>query len=106
MATTIATSPAAAQINCFDKNAYGEPKRSRAITADAENTITSPTNTRSIVTVNSQRSTLTRFAMGNSFHHGAQDARKKNCRLLFFDCCLFWFSRSREHNGAAIREEE
>src|SRR6202035_1893898 len=67
MATTIATKPAVAQINCFSKNAYGDPNRSRAITADAENTITSPTNTSSMVTVNSQRSTLTRFAMGIHF---------------------------------------
>src|SRR5579864_4556907 len=72
MATIMATSPATAQINCFDKKAYGEPNRSRAITADAENTITSPTNTSSMVTVNSQRSTLTRFAMGHLFHHGGE----------------------------------
>src|SRR5208283_4803115 len=91
MATTIATSPAAAQINCFSKNAYGDPNRSRAITADAENTITSPTNTSSMVTVNSQRSTLTRFAMGSSFHHGGTEARRRNCRLLIPDCCLSWF---------------
>src|ERR1700731_140726 len=70
MAMTMATSPATAQINCFDRKAYGEPKRSRAITADAEKTITSPTKTSSMVTVNSQRSTLTRFAIGSSFHHG------------------------------------
>src|ERR1700724_4083244 len=63
----MATSPATAQINCFDRKAYGEPKRSRAITAEAENTITRPTNTSSMVTVNSQRSTLTRFAMGIHF---------------------------------------
>src|SRR6266851_8048064 len=67
MVTTIAASPATAQINCFDRNAYSEPNRSRAITAEAENTITSPTNTSSMVTVNSQRSTLTRFAMGIHF---------------------------------------
>jgi hypothetical protein len=66
----MATSPATAQISCFTKNAYGDPKRSLAITADAEKTMTSPTKTNSIVTVNNQRSTLTRFAMGNLFHHG------------------------------------
>ena|SRR5436305_2894822 len=70
MVTSIAISPATAQINCLERNAYGEPKRSRAITAEAENTITSPTNTSSMVTANSQRSTLTRFAMRHSFHHG------------------------------------
>ena len=67
MVTTMARSPATAQINCFDRNAYSEPNRSRAMTADAENTITSPTNTSSMVTVKSQRSTLTRFAMGFHF---------------------------------------
>src|SRR5580693_7366530 len=70
----MAAIPAAAHINCFDRNAYSDPNRSRAITADAENTITNPTNTRSMVTVNSQRSTLTRFAMGVSFHHASGDA--------------------------------
>src|SRR5580700_9082738 len=88
MATTIATRPAAAQINCFDKNAYGDPNRSRAITAEAENTITSPTNTKSMVTVNNQRSTLTRFAMRSSFHHGGAEIQRRNCRLLILnvDC--------------------
>jgi hypothetical protein len=41
-----------------------------AITAEALNTITSPTKTSSKVTMNNQRSTLTRFAMRISFHHG------------------------------------
>jgi hypothetical protein len=40
------------------------------MTAEALNTITSPTKTSSKVTMNSQRSTLTRFAMRVSFHHG------------------------------------
>ena len=40
------------------------------MTADALKTITSPIKTSSMVTVNSHRSTLTRLAMGNSFHHG------------------------------------
>src|SRR5271157_5907919 len=78
-----------AQINCFSKNAYGDSNRSRAITADAENTITSPTNTSSMVTVNSQRSTLTRFAMETHFttesrRHGGLllriSLRGGNCR--------------------------
>src|SRR5271169_6021713 len=94
MVTTMAMSPATAQINCFDRNAYSEPNRSRAITADAENTITSPTNTSSMVTVNSQRSTLTRFAMGNSFHHGDAGSRRRNCGLLIADVdCLGSWSR-------------
>src|SRR5215471_3821781 len=38
--------------------------------------MTSPTNTRHRVTVNSQRSALTRFAMRNSFHHAGARARK------------------------------
>jgi hypothetical protein len=57
----------------LDKKAEGDPKRSRAITADAEKTITRPRNTSSIVTVNNQRSTLTRFAMGHLFHHEADE---------------------------------
>src|SRR5579872_2043326 len=64
MVTTIAMSPAMPQSNCLDRKPYGEPKRWHAITAEAENTITRPTNTSSMVTVNNQRSTLTRFAMG------------------------------------------
>src|ERR1700689_1940300 len=84
MVTTIAPSPASAQINCFDRNAYSDPKRSRAMTADAENTITSPTNTSSMVTVNSQRSTLTRVAMGPSFHHGGAEARARKLRIVDF----------------------
>src|SRR5580658_9718013 len=84
----MAAIPAAAHINCFDRNAYSDPNRSRAITADAENTITSPTNTRSMVTVNSQRSTLTRFAMGVSFHHASRDAHRRiaDCRLPTVAC--------------------
>src|ERR1700730_342834 len=46
------------------------------MTADALNTITKPKNTRISVTVNSQPSTLTRFAMGDSFHHRRGDAEK------------------------------
>jgi hypothetical protein len=38
--------------------------------AEALNTITRPRNTNSRVTVNSHPSTLTRFAMGDQFHHG------------------------------------
>ena len=41
--------------------------------------------------MNNQRSTLTRFAMGSSFHHGVTEPRSTNCRLSIFDCCLFWF---------------
>src|SRR5271167_2568671 len=80
----MAAMPAAAHINCFDRNAYSDPKRSRAITADAENTITTPTNTSSMVTVNSQRSTLTRFAMGNSFHHGGMETRRRKLSIVDF----------------------
>src|SRR5579863_1488338 len=86
---TIATSPATAQINCLERNAYGDPKRSRAITAEAEKTITKPRKTSSMVTVKSQRSTLTRFAMGHLFHHGGRQSAR---RLLSFDCCLFWYA--------------
>src|SRR5580704_16981149 len=86
MVTTMAMSPATAQTNCFDRNAYSEPKRSRAMTADAENTITRPTNTSSMVTVNSQRSTLTRFAMGSSFHHGDAEPRTRKSWIVEF--CL------------------
>jgi len=44
---------------------------SDAMTAEALKTITSPTKIKSNVTVNSQLSTLTRFAMERiSFHHG------------------------------------
>src|SRR5208283_544520 len=85
IATTIATCPAAAQINCFNKNAYGDPNRSRAITADAENTITSPTNTSSMVTVNSQRSTLTRFAMETHF---TTESRRRADRIADSEFCL------------------
>src|SRR5713101_7018502 len=46
------------------------------MTAEALNTITSPTNTRIRVTVNSQPSTLTPFAMGDLFHHGGARARR------------------------------
>src|SRR6202795_4399017 len=38
--------------------------------------MTSPTKTRIVVTVNIQRSTLTRFAIDNPFHHG----HAKTCR--------------------------
>src|SRR5437899_4777659 len=88
MVTTIAARPATAQINCFDKNAYGDPNRSRAITADAEKTISSPRNTSSMVTVNSQRSAQTRFAMGTSFHHGDAETRSRNfgCYFRIVDC--------------------
>ena len=41
-----------------------------------------PTNTSSMVTVNSQRSTLTRFAMGHSFHHGG---RRRGEELLIVE---------------------
>jgi hypothetical protein len=41
--------------------------------------MTNPTNTSSMVTVNNQRSTLTRFAMGSSFHHGVTESGRKNC---------------------------
>jgi hypothetical protein len=53
------------------------------MTAEAENTMTSPMKTSSMVTVNSHRSTLTRFAMGHLFHHGAK-GRIGDC--LNFDC--------------------
>src|SRR5438270_2567983 len=102
MVTTIAINPATAQISCLDRNAYGEPKRSRAITAEAENTITSPTKTSSMVTVNSQRSTLTRFAMGHSFHHGA--LRKAcGCWGLNVDC-FGTGSSPRMHGEEPLRE--
>jgi hypothetical protein len=48
-----------------------------AITADALKTITSPIKIKSRVTVNSQLSTLTRFAMERiSFHHGDTETRR------------------------------
>jgi hypothetical protein len=40
-----------------------------AITAEALKIMTSPTKTRIVVTVNIQRSTLTRLAIENPFHH-------------------------------------
>src|ERR1700745_1946864 len=91
MVTVIAARPATAQINCFDRNAYSEPKRSRALTADAENTITSPTNTNSMVTVNNHRSTLTRFAMGTSFHHGVARIQTWKSWISRLACCLSLF---------------
>jgi hypothetical protein len=36
------------------------------------------------VTVNSQRSTLTRFAMGNSFHHGEAEVRRSKLPIVDF----------------------
>src|SRR5882724_2342290 len=63
MANSMTTNPAAAQANCFTRKVDAEPKRSFAITAEALKTITNPTKTSSRVTVNSQRSTLTRFAI-------------------------------------------
>src|SRR5579872_3059404 len=52
------------------------------MTAEAENTMTSPTKTSSIVTVNSQRSTLTRFAMGLHFTTEAACAIPDLCSQL------------------------
>src|SRR6202158_656732 len=46
------------------------------MTAEALKTITNPRNTRIMVTVNSQPSTLTRFAMGGLFHHGDKGTRR------------------------------
>jgi hypothetical protein len=46
------------------------------MTAEALKIITNPTNTRIRVTVNSQPSTLTRFATGGLFHHGDEVTRK------------------------------
>src|SRR2546427_12778938 len=63
MVATMATMPASAQMSCLVTNAYGEPKRSLAITADALKTITRPVKTSSMVTAKSHRSTLTRLAM-------------------------------------------
>src|SRR3954466_12216034 len=94
MVMTIETRPATAQINCFERKAYADPKRSRAITAEAEKTITRPRNTSNIVTVNSQRSTLTRFAMGHSFHHGGAETRRKNCCLSVFNVDCFGSGRA------------
>src|SRR6266403_1611566 len=62
MVATMATMPASAQMSCLVTNAYGEPKRSLAITADALKTITRPVKTSSMVTAKSHRSTLTRLA--------------------------------------------
>src|SRR6266478_3314935 len=62
MVATMATMPANAQMSCLVTNAYGEPKRSLAITADALKTITRPVKTSSMVTAKSHRSTLTRLA--------------------------------------------
>src|SRR5882757_9380784 len=63
MVAAMAMMPASAQISCLLANAYGEPKRSLAITADALKTITRPVKTSSMVTAKSHRSTLTRLAM-------------------------------------------
>src|ERR1700688_1819112 len=61
---TIAISPAMAHISCLNRNSYADPKRSLAITAEALKIMTSPIKTSIVVTVNIQRSTLTRLAMG------------------------------------------
>src|SRR5258705_2162813 len=63
MVETMAMMPASDQISCLVANAYGDPKRSVAITADALKTITRPIKTRSMVTAKSHRSTLTRWPM-------------------------------------------
>src|SRR5438045_726867 len=52
------------------------------MTAEALNTITRPIKTRIAVTVNIQRSTLTRLAMGNSFHHGDTGSRSFSQRIF------------------------
>src|SRR6266550_3229118 len=67
------------------------------MTAEAENTITRPRNTNSIVTVNSHRSTLTRFAMGHLFHHGAV------MRLLIVDCFGSGGVSSPQRHGDTLR---
>lgn len=63
----MATIPAAAHPNCRSRKKYPEPYRSLAITADALKTMTNPMKIKSKVTVKSQLSTATRFAMG-AFH--------------------------------------
>src|SRR5207237_728869 len=49
--------------NAKNRKVYREQDSAVGISADVLNTITKPTNTRHRVTVNSQRSALTRFAM-------------------------------------------
>jgi hypothetical protein len=46
--------------------------------------MTSPANTRSMVTVNNQRSTLTRFAMEILFHHDAAEVRRSKLPIVDF----------------------
>jgi len=48
----------------------GRPEALLAITADALKIMTRPIKTRTVVTVNIQRSTLTRLAIEIPFHHG------------------------------------
>ena len=59
----IAVIPSAAQPACLVTNEYGLPTVAFAITADAENTITSPNRTSNITVPNSHLSTPTRFAI-------------------------------------------
>jgi hypothetical protein len=42
--------------------------------------MTNPTKTRIVVTVNIQRSTLTRLAIENPFHHGDTEMRRSFVR--------------------------
>src|SRR4051812_32819452 len=62
MVPTIASNPATAQPTWRSTKWYGDPNFSFATTAEALNTITSPTNTSSSVTVNNVLSTLPLFA--------------------------------------------
>src|SRR3954463_16277855 len=62
MVTNMAAKPSSAIKPWRSKKVYAEPKRSLAITADALNTMMSPMNTSSSVTMKSVLSTLTRLA--------------------------------------------
>src|SRR5437763_8569516 len=55
--------PSRAHNACLPTNAYGDPSVSFAITAEVENTITSPKSTSRSTVPNSHLSTPTRFAI-------------------------------------------
>src|SRR5438067_95649 len=60
--------PSSAHSACLPTNAYGDPSVSFAITAEVENTITSPNSTSRKTVPNSHLSTPTRFAIQASLH--------------------------------------
>jgi hypothetical protein len=64
-----------------------------AITAEALNTMTKPTKTKSRVTINMSRSTLMRLAMENPFHHGHTEMGRTLVEGSGGKQLLVWFPR-------------